>query len=119
MCPSEVGSRSYTCALLKPDLITDEPFPCRFAMVYLAGRRLVKVCKSTKRDWYKAHWREGKGPWQPMRTSHLPWRPTFDAAQTTLNFYANARGWIPVWPLTVACEGEPVPNENTKGGSKT
>jgi hypothetical protein len=118
MCPSEAGSRSTRCTLLNADPVTDEHFPCRFVMVFLAGRRCVKVRKSPMRDRYKAYYRQGAGPWQPVRSSHLPWRATFDEAQTALNFYAAAQGWVPIWPMTAACEGEPVAGDESKGGSR-
>ena len=109
------GSCNVRCTLLNDDLTTNEPYPCRFVMVFINRRRLVKVCKDPRRDRYKAFWREGKSPWQPLRSSLLPWKPTFDAAQTELNFYAAARGWAPVWPLTAACEGEPFAFEKQEG----
>ena len=119
MCPNEAGSQCRRCTLFHDDPVTGEAFPCRFVLVFLDGRRRVKVCKSPKHDSYRAHWREGNGPWKPIRSSRLPWRPTFDAAQTALNFYATARGWTPIWPLTAACEGEPAACTELKGDQKS
>lgn len=108
MCPDRDGSRSYCCSLFKPDILSGQPYPCKFVKVFAdeAGR-MLRVCESPKHGMFKAHYQtEVSQPWKPLVTKFLPWRRSFDKAQMDLNFYAAHKGWKAVWPIPEACCAE-------------
>ena len=97
MCPS--ATNRFDCSLIKPDLISGEPTPCRFVRVFTDGAKAFRVlqCKY-RRVLFKAHYLLD-GDWVPYRTKFLPCRNSFDRAQSDLNLYASRKGWTPVWPV--------------------
>lgn len=102
MCPSAQDSRCYVCTLLKPDLASGVPYPCRFVKAFSDGKRVYQVAQyqNTRRTLYKAQYRDG-GQWKPYRTKMLPCRNSFDRAQTDLNLYAASKKWAVIWPMEV------------------
>ncbi len=103
MCPEPKGSRSYACTLFRPDLVSGAAYPCKFVRVFQDGVRLVRVCENAQRGLYKAHYRmQGTSCWRPVPSKFLPWCSGFDRAQMQLNFYAERKHWLAVWPLEEA-----------------
>lgn len=88
MCPN-TGKNSDVCPV-GPFKINKTP--CLFVKAYIDDRGWIyKVMSGIGLSAYKARYRKPGETYKCM--ANLPWRDTFDEAQSDLNRMANKKGW--------------------------
>lgn len=90
VCPPQFQSVLYRSPF------RNEPTPCRFVKTYMDERGwLYRVMPGIGGDEFKTRYQQpGKTGWKCM--NYLPWRSTFDEAQSDLNALAKGKGWSEV-----------------------
>ena len=90
MCPNINEPESTWCP---PSPIRVESKPCRFVKTYIDKRGWwYRVMGGIGGEEFKGRYQKpGKTSWRCMQ--NLPWRKSFDEAQSNLNILAKAKGW--------------------------
>lgn len=90
LCPNQRNPQETVCP---PSFMLPKPTPCRFVKTYIDTRSwLYKVMGGLGESNFKARYQKpGKKGWKCM--GKMPWRKSFDEAQSDLNGLAKKKGW--------------------------
>ncbi len=93
LCPNRNDPQKVKCP---PKPFNPEVTPCRFIKAYIDKRGWkYKVMSGMGESNYKARYQKpekrGDAGWKCVR--NLPWRKSFDEAQSDLNALAKKKGW--------------------------